>query len=256
MKWRKSGKRTAPSCWVRSHGVMNGRLAGSLLDRDHEVEVGEHRRAQARPVAPPWSLTRRPRPRRRAAPSARAAPAPRPCPSAWSATATVAAKPSGAERRPAAGAACRGSSVVSHSCSAFISPRPLKRLMLQLPSRAPSLRSLSSVARQLAVVERVDLGRRLLAARRRVDAKQRRLGDVDVAALDQLREVAEEQRQQQHLDVRAVDVGVGQDADLAVAQAAEVGRRRRRRAGRRRSPPRCRGSRCWRTGGRARPPRR
>jgi hypothetical protein len=29
-----------------------------------------------------------------------------------------------------------------------------------------------------------------------------------VAALDQLGEVAEEQRQQQHLDVRAVDVGV------------------------------------------------
>ena len=36
--------------------------------------------------------------------------------------------------------------------------------------------------------------------------------------------MAEEQRQQQHLDVRAVDVGVGQDADLAVAQAGEVGR--------------------------------
>src|SRR6185312_10609691 len=29
MKCRKSGKRTAPSCCVRSHGVMNGRLAGS-----------------------------------------------------------------------------------------------------------------------------------------------------------------------------------------------------------------------------------
>jgi D-arginine dehydrogenase len=39
-----------------------------------------------------------------------------------------------------------GFSVVSHSCSAFISPRPLKRLMVQLPSRAPSLRSLSSAA--------------------------------------------------------------------------------------------------------------
>jgi hypothetical protein len=42
-----------------------------------------------------------------------------------------------------------------------------------------------------------------------------------VAALDQLREVAEEERQQQHLDVRAVDVGVREDADLAVAQARE-----------------------------------
>src|SRR5712675_1622681 len=29
MKWRKSGKRIAPSCWVRSHGVMNGRFAPS-----------------------------------------------------------------------------------------------------------------------------------------------------------------------------------------------------------------------------------
>ncbi len=39
---------------------------------------------------------------------------------------------------------------------------------------------------------------------------------------DQLRKVAEEQRQQQHLDVRAVDVGIGQDADLAVAQPAKL----------------------------------
>jgi hypothetical protein len=45
-----------------------------------------------------------------------------------------------------------------------------------------------------------------------------------VAGFDQFGEVAEEQRQQQHLDVRAVHVGVAQDADLAVAQAAQVGR--------------------------------
>src|SRR5262245_28012071 len=30
MKWRKSGKRTAPSCWVRSHGVMKGRFCASV----------------------------------------------------------------------------------------------------------------------------------------------------------------------------------------------------------------------------------
>src|SRR4030095_10348755 len=29
MKWRKSGNRIAASCWVRSQGVMNARLAGS-----------------------------------------------------------------------------------------------------------------------------------------------------------------------------------------------------------------------------------
>ena len=46
-----------------------------------------------------------------------------------------------------------------------------------------------------------------------------------------------------------------QDADLAVAQAATGRACRSGRAGRRRSRPRCRGSRCWRTGGRARPPR-
>ena len=34
--------------------------------------------------------------------------------------------------------------VVSQSCSAFISPSPLKREIVQLPSRTPSLRSLSS----------------------------------------------------------------------------------------------------------------
>ena len=42
---------------------------------------------------------------------------------------------------------------------------------------------------------------------------------------------------------------------VAVAQAGQVGLRRSGRADRRRSPRRCRGSRCWRTGGRAPPPR-
>ena len=39
---------------------------------------------------------------------------------------------------------------------------------------------------QLALIERIELGRRLLAARGRIDPEQRRLGDVDVAGLDQL----------------------------------------------------------------------
>ena len=46
---------------------------------------------------------------------------------------------------------------------------------------------------------------------------QRRLCDEDVAALDQLLHVAEEECQQQRADVAAVDVGVGHDDDLAVA---------------------------------------
>ena len=44
-----------------------------------------------------------------------------------------------------------------------------------------------------------------------------------MAGLDQLGEMPEKQGQQQHLDMRAVDIGVGQDADLAITQAAQVG---------------------------------
>ena len=40
---------------------------------------------------------------------------------------------------------------------------------------------------------------------------QRRLGDVDETGLDELWHVAEEECQQQGADVRAVDVGVGED---------------------------------------------
>ena len=76
---------------------------------------------------------------------------------------------------------------------------------------------------QLAVVEAVELAQRLLATRRHVDTVERRPGDEDVAGIDQGREMPEEQRQQQHLDVRAVDIGIRQDADLAVAQSGEVG---------------------------------
>ena len=45
-----------------------------------------------------------------------------------------------------------------------------------------------------------------------------------MTGLDQLGEVAEKQGEQQHLDMRAVHVGVTQDADLAVAQATHVRR--------------------------------
>src|SRR5487761_2604182 len=49
MKWRKSGKRIAPSCWVRSQGVMNGRLALScsteIAKSWSELMVGRRRTA-------------------------------------------------------------------------------------------------------------------------------------------------------------------------------------------------------------------
>jgi hypothetical protein len=51
---------------------------------------------------------------------------------------------------------------------------------------------------------------------------ERRLGDVDVAALDQLGHLPEQEGQQQRPDVRAVDVGVGHDDDPVVAQLGDV----------------------------------
>ena len=50
------------------------------------------------------------------------------------------------------------------------------------------------------------------------DAVERRLGEEEVAVLDQLRHLAIEERHQQRGDVGAVDVGVGHDDDPLVAQ--------------------------------------
>jgi hypothetical protein len=55
-----------------------------------------------------------------------------------------------------------------------------------------------------------------------LDLVERRLGDIDVAALDQFGHLAIEQRQQQGTDVRAVDVRVGHDDDAVVAQLFDV----------------------------------
>ncbi|OIQ74854.1 hypothetical protein GALL_434870 [mine drainage metagenome] len=55
-----------------------------------------------------------------------------------------------------------------------------------------------------------------------LDLVERRLGDVDVAALDDLGHLAEEEGQQQSADVRAVDVGIGHDDDAVIAQLVDV----------------------------------
>ncbi len=51
---------------------------------------------------------------------------------------------------------------------------------------------------------------------------ERRLGDVDVAGLDQLRHLAVEEGEHQGADVGAVDVGVGHQHDLVVARLFDV----------------------------------
>ena len=56
-----------------------------------------------------------------------------------------------------------------------------------------------------------------------VDAVQRRHGHIDVTGIHQGPEVLHEQGAQQGGDVQAVGVGIGEDADLAVSQAAQVG---------------------------------
>src|SRR5579883_3460764 len=57
----------------------------------------------------------------------------------------------------------------------------------------------------------------VLQAAALLEAVEGRLGDEDVAALDEFGHVAEEEGEQQGADVRAIDVGVGHEDDLAVA---------------------------------------
>ena len=75
---------------------------------------------------------------------------------------------------------------------------------------------------QLAVIEGVLASGGFLALGRCVHPVEGRLGHMDVPLFDQFREVTEEQGQQQGGNVRPVDVGVGHDHDLVVAQAGEV----------------------------------
>src|SRR4051794_10048087 len=56
----------------------------------------------------------------------------------------------------------------------------------------------------------------------RTDAEEWRLGDVQMAVLDESRHVAVEERHQQSADMRAVHVRVGEQDDLVIAQLADV----------------------------------
>ena len=51
---------------------------------------------------------------------------------------------------------------------------------------------------------------------------ERRLRDIDVAALDQLRHLPIEERQQQRANMRPIDIGIGHDDDAVVAQLLRV----------------------------------
>ena len=53
-------------------------------------------------------------------------------------------------------------------------------------------------------------------------AVERRLRDVEIAALDELGHLAIKERQEKRADVTAVDVGVGHQNDLVVAELLDV----------------------------------
>src|SRR3546814_3573939 len=53
------------------------------------------------------------------------------------------------------------------------------------------------------------------------DLVERRLRDVEMAVLDDLGHLAIEEGQEQRADMRAVDVGVGHDDDLVIAQLVD-----------------------------------
>ena len=62
----------------------------------------------------------------------------------------------------------------------------------------------------------------LLPARRSSRGRAAATGDVDVSALDELRHLPVEEREDQRADVRAVDVGVGHHDHAVVAELLEV----------------------------------
>ena len=101
-------------------------------------------------------------------------------------------------------------------CRNFSSSAPEYSAPSLRPHRARFDRAVHQEVLERALV--LDEGFRLAA----LGAEQRRLRDVDVAALDQHRHLPVEERQQQRADVRAVDVRVGHDDDAVIAQLVDV----------------------------------
>jgi hypothetical protein len=184
--------------WVARNGAALGTLPKAAASRTHS----KARRAETTPPLPPDS------------PLPSATPCGRRRGSLASSMSIVATAGSASSRVRRTRRRVLGSMVVSRSWEGFISPRPLKRWMLTLPFR-PLGGDLRQAAFALAVVERV------VNMFTDVDAVQRRHGHEHVSLGDELAEVLHEERAEQRGDVRAVGVGVGQDADLAVAQSLE-----------------------------------
>ena len=89
-----------------------------------------------------------------------------------------------------------------------------------LPARSRDGDVGDPLAREQLLELRVLLEVELLVAE--LDLVERRSGDVDVAALDQLRHLPVEEREDQRADVRAVDVGVRHHDHAVVAELRDV----------------------------------
>ena len=173
------------------------------------VELARHfgRRGvgQSVDLAAAWPAARRRWPRRRAR-----------CPGS-ARTPSAMARSASASMKPARRAITLSASWCLRASSASVSPVMRgRRWRRRSPRSAPFSAMRSRKASSSLAVLQVQL---LLAGLHLV---QRRLRDVDVAALHQLGHLAVEEGQQQRADVGAVDVGVGHDDDAVVAQLGDV----------------------------------
>ena len=129
---------------------------------------------------------------------------------AWSACADD------ATRRPGG----RASRARAGTCAAAPRAEAAARPRASGPWLARDREALDAVLEEEAVERRLVLQVDVLLAAPR--AVERRLRDVEVAPLEQLRHLPVEEREQQRPDVAAVDVGVGHQDDLVVAELLDV----------------------------------
>ena len=89
-----------------------------------------------------------------------------------------------------------------------------------MPFASTSVRD--SAARRIRNVSSSRSSLMNVSCRPALRAEQRRLRDVDVAAIDEGAHLPVEERQQQRADVRSVDVRVRHDDDAVIAQLRRV----------------------------------
>ncbi|RMU60039.1 hypothetical protein ALP25_05494 [Pseudomonas syringae pv. syringae] len=101
----------------------------------------------------------------------------------------------------------------------------LRRVHLTQALESGDLRLATFLFSDQTVKDPVTLGfvQRVVDFLAQVDPVQRRHGDVHMPGVDQRAEVLHKQRTQQRRNVQTVRVGVGQDADLAITQLADIG---------------------------------